>query len=418
MRIGQLDRDARKLLLAAASVANPTVELLAAGHRRPVELLGDAEAKGIIGIDGNHGAIRPPAAGPERLYRRESRRAPCHAPVTGADRDAARTEGQAYGACGLQRGPGNTATLWTPRPKKRRPGARLPLRPSWCELAIGLGGDQPERRIHAAEHHFNAGDPERARALLEETVDRLPSGPLRGSALNLLAGVHLYDDNWTEAVAVLERALDDAEDSPALLVQTLIVLAFGQRMISKFDESLAMRAKAVTNAEQLGDPALISRALAMSVQLNFMYGNGVDETQSATRGGVGGSRHRRAHPVQRQHGRGFGTGLDRAAGRGRTPECRRCTADAPSAAPRTISPPWRAAMRWSRSGEEILPRPRDGRTKPRNVPSKAAVPWRSPFRCGPWWLLTLGEKMIRAPTPGPSWISRTEGRRRVSPSGR
>ena len=146
-----------------------------------------------------------------------------------------------------------------------------------AELAIHLGGDHPERLIHAAQHHFNAGDPQRARALLEETVHRLPSGPLRGSALNLLAGVHLYDDNWTEAVAVLERALDDAEDSPALLVQTLIVLAFGQRMISKFDDSLASAQKAVTNAEQLGDPALISRALAMSVQLNFMYGNGVDE---------------------------------------------------------------------------------------------------------------------------------------------
>jgi len=40
---------------------------------------------------------------------------------------------------------------------------------------------------------------------------------------------------------------------------------------------LASAQKAVTNAEQLGDQAVISRALAMSVQLNFMYGNGVDE---------------------------------------------------------------------------------------------------------------------------------------------
>src|SRR4029077_17971126 len=73
------------------------------------------------------------------------------------------------------------------------------------ELAIGLGGDQPERRIHAAEHHFNAGDPERARALLDETLDKLSSGTLRGTALNLMARVHLYDDNWTEHSPVLER---------------------------------------------------------------------------------------------------------------------------------------------------------------------------------------------------------------------
>ena len=118
------------------------------------------------------------------------------------------------------------------------------------ELAIGLGGDLPERRIRAAEHHFNAGDPERARALLERDPGQAAARALRGTALNLMAGVHLYDDNWTEAVAVLERALDDAEDSPALLVQTLIVLAFGQRMIAKFDESLVSARKAVTHAEQ------------------------------------------------------------------------------------------------------------------------------------------------------------------------
>ena len=184
------------------------------------------------------------------------------------------------------------------------------------ELAIGLGGDQPERRIHAAEHHFNAGDPERARALLEKTLDKLSSGTLRGTALNLLAGVHLYDDNWTEAVAVLERALDDAKDSPALLVQTLIVLAFGQRMISKFDESLVSARMAVTYAEQLGDrgPHQQSARNGGPVELHVRTRGRRD--QSATGGGVGRFRHRRAHPVQRKHDRGFGAGLDRAVGRG------------------------------------------------------------------------------------------------------
>jgi DNA-binding CsgD family transcriptional regulator len=276
LRIGQLDRDARRLLLAAASVADPTVELLAEVTGAPVEALGDAEAKGIIGIDGNHVRFAHPLLAqsvytdataaerramhrslaqivsvPELKARHMALAASSADPETLDALDTAADDAAARGA----------------------PAAAAEL----AELAIRLGADHPERLIHAAQHHFNAGDPQRARALLEETVHRLPSGPLRGSALNLLAGVHLYDDNWTEAVAVLERALDDAEGSPALLVQTLIVLAFGQRMISKFDESLVSAQKAVANAEQLGDPALISRALAMSVQLNFMYGNGVDE---------------------------------------------------------------------------------------------------------------------------------------------
>ena len=53
LRIGRLDRDARKLLLAAASVADPTVELLAEVTGAPIDSLGEVEAKGIVGIEGN-----------------------------------------------------------------------------------------------------------------------------------------------------------------------------------------------------------------------------------------------------------------------------------------------------------------------------------------------------------------------------
>ena len=53
LRIGRLERDARKLLLAAASAANPTVELLAQVTGAPIESLSEAEAKGIVSIDGN-----------------------------------------------------------------------------------------------------------------------------------------------------------------------------------------------------------------------------------------------------------------------------------------------------------------------------------------------------------------------------
>ncbi len=276
LRIGQLDRDARKLLLAAASVANPTVELLNQVTGAPVELLGEAEAKGIIGIDGNvvrfahpllaqsvytdaspaerramHRSLAQTVALPELRARHMALAASSADPETLHALDTGAGAAMARGA----------------------PAAAAEL----LELAIGLGGDAPERRIPAALYHFNAGNPERARALLEPTLNQLPPGTLRATALNLMAGVHLYDDNWVEAIAVLERAVDDTEESPGLLVQTLIALAFGQRMMAKYEESLVSARMAVTHAEQLDDPVLISRALAMSVQLNFMYGNGFDE---------------------------------------------------------------------------------------------------------------------------------------------
>jgi DNA-binding CsgD family transcriptional regulator len=276
LRIGRLDRDARKLLLAAASVADPTVELLTEVTGAPIDSLDEAEAKGIVGIDGNvvrfthpllaqsvyadasaaerramHRSLAQSVTLPELRARHMALAASSADPDTLHALDSAAEEAAARGA----------------------PAAAAEL----VELAIGLGGDSPDRRINGAVHHFNAGDPERARASLEPTLGVLTAGARRGAALNLLAGIHLYDDNWSEAVTVLERALADAEDNPALLVQTLILLAFGQRMISRYEESLATARKAVTEAEHYGDPALVSSALAMSVQLNFMFGNGVDE---------------------------------------------------------------------------------------------------------------------------------------------
>jgi hypothetical protein len=193
LRIGQLDHDARKLLLAAASAAEPTVELLTEVTGSPIDSLDEAEAKGIVGIDGNvvrfshpllaqsvyadasaaerramHRSLAKTVTLPELKARHMALAASSADPETLHALDAAADEAAARGA----------------------PAAAAEL----VELAFGLGGDNPERRINAAVHHFNAGDPERARAFLEPTLGLLTSGARRGAALNLLAGIHLYDD--------------------------------------------------------------------------------------------------------------------------------------------------------------------------------------------------------------------------------
>ncbi|HET6733559.1 helix-turn-helix transcriptional regulator, partial [Mycobacterium sp.] len=280
-RIGSLNRDACALLLAAASVANPTVQLLADVTYntidRAVELLGEAERKGLITFDGDnvrfahpllarsvytdaspaerramHRKLAQAVVLPELKARHMALAASSADPATLSSLDKAADSANARGA----------------------PAAAAEL----VELAIGLGGDTPQRRIRAAEHHFMAGDATLARRMLEPTIDQLEPGLLRGIALNLMAGVLLYEDNWNEAVTVLEGALDDARDDPTLLTHTLISLAFSQRMVAKFDESLTNARKAVAAAEDLGVPTLISRALAMLVQLSFIYGHGVDES--------------------------------------------------------------------------------------------------------------------------------------------
>jgi len=280
LRIGQMDIAARNLLLAAASVTDPTVELLAevtdVTAERAVALLNETATKGTIAIDGNLVRFAHPLLA-QSVYADASpaeRRAMHRSLAQKVRQPELRARHMALAAASADAATLHTLDIAAEAAAARgAPAAAAEL----LDLAIGLGGDEPERQIHAAEHHFNAGDAERARALVEQTLDQLPSGTLRASALNLMAGIHLYHDNWADAVAVLENARDDGESSLAWLVQSLIMLAFGQRMTAKFDESLISARKAVTYAEQLGDPARISTALAMSVQLNFMFGHGVDE---------------------------------------------------------------------------------------------------------------------------------------------
>ena len=280
IRIGRLDQQAQDVLLAAACVANPTVELLAMATNntvdRIVELLDEPESNRIVGIEGNkvqfahpllarsvfteaspgrrravHRSLANALAPPELKARHMALAAASPDPETLRALDTAAAAARARGA----------------------PAAAAEL----GELAIGLGGDKPSRRIRAAEHHFKAGDADRARTLLESTIDHLHPGLLRSVALNLLAGIRIYDDAFADAAALLKRALDEAERNPAVLVQTLMSLAFAQGMSGEFDDSSRNARQAVTHAEELADPGLISRTLALSVATTFFYGQGVDE---------------------------------------------------------------------------------------------------------------------------------------------
>jgi ATP/maltotriose-dependent transcriptional regulator MalT len=145
------------------------------------------------------------------------------------------------------------------------------------DLAIGLGGDNPQRRMLAAGLHFRAGNIGRARGELEPTIAAMPAGIMRAIALNLLAGTRIYDDSFIEAAELLKRALPDTEGNAAVLAQTHLTLSMAQAMAGEFDESLRNSEQAVARAEESGRPILISQALAFWVSLKCMYGHGVDE---------------------------------------------------------------------------------------------------------------------------------------------
>ena len=230
-RIGRLDGETQDLLLAAACAATPTVDLVArvTGNtvERVAELLEAARGKGIIDLDEDvirfahpllarsvytdakprerramHRSLSETVMLPELRARHMALAASSADPTTLRALDAAAGAASGRGA----------------------PVAAAEL----VELAIGLGGDTPTRRIRAAEHHLHGGDLQHAQKLLDRVIDVVPRGVHRAMALNLLAGMRIHSNSFAQAVEMLEEALANAEENREVRVRTLLLLSFAR----------------------------------------------------------------------------------------------------------------------------------------------------------------------------------------------
>lgn len=279
-RISSLDPAVQDVLLATACLASPTVELIGAAtgvdHERLVDLLEAAEQQGIVSIEGHRVRFTHPLlaggvytdAAPEqrrRMHRRlagvvdelELRARHLALASTTEDTETLDALDRAAAAAHARGAPAAAAEL--------------------LELAIALGGDTADRRIRLAGHHFDGGDPGRARALLERAIAGLAPGQLRAEAVQALAIVRFNDDGYAEVSQLLRRAL--AEDGPdqALRIRMLTTLAHALYNTGEPGEAWRCAEEAVMHAERLGAPGLLSQALGVRSMLRFLRGDGVDE---------------------------------------------------------------------------------------------------------------------------------------------
>jgi ATP/maltotriose-dependent transcriptional regulator MalT len=279
-RIGSLDDSAHAVLLAMACTAVPTVELVsrATGLNAGdvVAQLDDVEAKGIVAIDGHRVRFAHPLLA-RGFYTdvTPARRRSMHRRLAEiVDEPELKARHLAMAATH-----GDELTLITLDEaadiarSRGAPAAAAEL----LDLAIGLGGGTPERRILSAAHHFDAGEPAKARGLLQETIERLEPGPRRAEAYTLLALVASLNDSFDEAADLLEQALDDVGDELAQRVAILVSLSFALVNAGRMDPAVRHIEQAVTSATELGDPHALSQALGMRMMLHFMRGDGIDE---------------------------------------------------------------------------------------------------------------------------------------------
>lgn len=280
IRIADLDSDTQDALLAAASVADPTVELLARATGSDIAsmtaLLEQVENRGVIEINGNRvNYAHPLLARGVYASTSPSRRRRMHRALADVV-EQPELKARHLALASSRMDPQLLAALDDAAAaalKRGAPAAAAEL----VDLAIKLGGDKPTRRLRSASNHLRAGDADAAYAVLAPGMDQLRPGTLRALALNLLAGIWIYRRSFHEAAGVLEEAVRNAEDNAAVLAQTLLMLSFAQANVGEYEEALHNSEEAVKYAEELGVPILISQALADWQVLSALNGDGFDE---------------------------------------------------------------------------------------------------------------------------------------------
>jgi DNA-binding CsgD family transcriptional regulator len=130
--------------------------------------------------------------------------------------------------------------------------------------------DAGRRLASAARAHFDAGEPERARTLARELLERTTPGAGRAEALVLMAG--LEHEDLPRSIPLLRRALGEAGARPALEAsihrQLGLALRFTEGCAAAEDHARA----AVELAEGLDDAALAAAALGTLAIVRFNRG--------------------------------------------------------------------------------------------------------------------------------------------------
>jgi DNA-binding CsgD family transcriptional regulator len=278
-RLDALPASTRWPLAAVAALGRPLVELVMAAIPGASDALEAARLAGVIEIDADRVRFTHPllAAGAYAFLDEAERRGlharlaeTVHEPEqrarhlalsSGAASEAVASELDRAAVHAWSRGGSDAA-------------AELEL-----QAAMRTPVDDPDavqRRIVAAGGYFiQAGDPTRARTVLEQYVATAAPGTRRAEALRLLADARSSDD-WQAKISILEGALDEAGGDHRLRSQVLQDLAMTKwhtARDARGEADLAMAA--VAEAEQQDDPAARCSAYLTAIFARLSAGEGL-----------------------------------------------------------------------------------------------------------------------------------------------
>lgn len=162
-------------------------------------------------------------------------------------------------------------------------------------LAFAVNASAAElqrRRMQTAEHHFRAGEDQRARTLLETVVAQAPAGEERARARWRLGWVLRHSASLAAAEGAFSEALRDLQDPSddhrlrATIERDLALVLIN---VGKLSEAAPHTAAAMRFAEAADDRSLLNDAIGPLVLIEFLAGRGLRQDLIAKAHGCLGS---------------------------------------------------------------------------------------------------------------------------------
>jgi len=284
-RLESLSASTRRMLAAAALIAQPTVALVEAVSGAHQAAFDEAERADVIDI--REGRIRfshPLLASASYAAATPSDRRELHTRAATTIQD---TEERARHLAFAATGPDGAvaAELESAASRAESRGAP-PAAAELYERAVRLTpdsaeGDRLRRTIQAAWCAFQSGDGRRARELLDEVVAALGPGPERARALISLARVRGYDDDLRAAEALFRQALDEAGEVPALVAAAAVNLAgILFRLRERLEEAVEHAETATHAAETADDRGWLAEAVGARLLPEAALGHHEDASRT------------------------------------------------------------------------------------------------------------------------------------------
>jgi DNA-binding CsgD family transcriptional regulator len=275
-RLARLPTETGDVVLFAAALARPTVELVAAAHgdrAGVIEALDTAAREGVVALDDSQIRFAHPLLA-SICYEQAPvwKRRAIHQTLAGAVSDV---EERARHRALAAEGPDAAvaAELDAAAQQAAARGATVAAA-ELAELAAELTANDPalarRRRLRAAVSYRLSGDVERAVTTLELLLAQIPSGVERADVLVELA---LTQGGGPRAnIAQCDEALAEAKGDDARSANILTLRAGHHLLEADARAGLADARAALERAERAGDSTLVVRAIAYLAQAENYHG--------------------------------------------------------------------------------------------------------------------------------------------------